>query len=404
MKDFIVNHKNFSFQVKFRGNFSGCKKPYLISRVNIDSLYAKIVISSQNNQVKHKIIKLNESPHYKYLNGDEKSYIEYLRKYGKSVGYRIEHSVNNFENLLSNKYRYLEGCYSSDYIICERVITLFGYKNVILDGFHRACILLKKGIKDIPVAFLLDKPLSKFAQLNQYLNDYCNDFLEWYTPIKIKGRVIHERTYPTFKERPEFLTNKERGKSKWDFIIKKNLPNIKEKTICDIGCNVGLFCIYLAQMGAKRVDGFDRGESTIQPTNPNLPRQNVVKQSYFVKNLFMLAGEKSLDKVNYIECDINNLDFSKLKYDLFFSSCVLYHFGEKKFEEIIRKVSKNIPEIFLQTNLGHGGNLAKLASVSYQKNLLEKYGYKVKTDIPKNYNYPVIYGSKYIRKQMIKAY
>jgi len=72
----------------------------------------------------------------------------------------------------------------------------------------------------------------------------------------------------------------------------------------------------------------------------------------------------------------------------------LYHFGEKKFEEIIKKISSSIPEIFLQTNLGHGGNLAKLASVSYQKNLLEKYGYKVKTDVPKNYNYPVLFGTK----------
>lgn len=394
MKGFETDHKHISFKVTFHGNLSLCKRPYVIKKVNLQSLYARIVVGTVSEGVKHKIIKLTDSPHYKYLKGDKTFYGEYLARYGKYVGYGIEHSIENFEKLISDKNGYLEDKYSSDYIICEKITSLFGHKSVIVDGFHRACILLHQGVTIIPVAYFLDKKPKELFQLDQYLNDYKDDFQEWYIPLEIKGRIIHERTYPNFVKRPEYYSNKERGKSKWDFIIKKHLPNLKGKIVCDIGCNNGLFSIFMAQMGAKKVNGFDRGENVVQPTNKNLPKQNIVQQAYFVKNLFALAGRKNLDRVNYYECDINKLDFSKLKYDLFFSSCVLYHFGEKKFEEIIKKISKNTPEVFLQTNLEHEGKLAKLANVSYQKKLLEKYGYKVMVYSPIDYNYPVLYGCK----------
>lgn len=401
MKSYKLNHKNFSFKVDFKHPLLAYKEKlsYLICKTNLDNLYARVVIDAVlATKVKHKIVKLRETPHFRYINNDKNSYLAYLEKYGENVGYGIEHSVENFEKLLSDKHAYLEGKFSSNYIICEKYKTSFwGYKNIIIDGVHRACLLLKQGFKEVPVAFIDVKPPKSGAQLDRYLKDYKDDFLEWYTPVEIAGKVIHERTYPDFRERVEYLTNKERGKSKWDFIIKKNLPSLKGKTVCDIGCNVGLFSIFMAQMGAKKVDGFDRDECVIQPTNKNLPMQNVVQQAYFVKNLFKLAWGGNINRVNYFKCDINTLDFSKLKYDFMFASCVLYHFGEKKFEEIIRKVSVNISEIFLQTNLGHGkGRLAKLASIAYQKNLLEKYGYQVKVDAPEGYNYPILYGRKKI--------
>ena len=391
MKNFKVDHKNINFQVNFPPHLP--KTGYLICKVSLKSLYASI-LHWKSSKIKKKLKKLDKTPHYEFIKGNKSAYESYLIKFGKKVGYGIEHSIENFNKLIMNNYLYLGRESSSEYIICQKRKKLLGSKNVIVDGVHRACLLINQGIESVPAAFIFKKSPGKFAQLDQYLKDYKDDILEWYTPIEIAGRRINERTYPDFKERPDFFNNKERGKSKWNFIIKKNLPNLKGKSVCDIGCNVGLYSIFMTQMGAKKVDGYDRGEKVIQPTNKNLPRQNVVQQAYFVKNLFKLAGYKNLDKINYFECDINKLDFSKLKYDLFFSSCVLYHFGAGKFEDIIKKISKNIPEVFLQTNLGHDGNLAKLASVSYQKKMLEKYGYKVKTCMPKGYNYPVLYGIK----------
>lgn len=395
MIGYNIDHKHFNFHLRLTRHLSKMHSPYVISKVNLNSLFALIIYQKKNSpEIEYIPTALNKTPHYKYVNGITRPYYDYLKKFGNAVGYPGEHTVVNFDKLLRSDSSYLKGKFSDRYIVCKKIQYPGGYKKIIIDGVHKAVILFNQGIKEIPVAFILKKPSSKFFQLDQYLNDYKNDFLEWYTPVEIEGRTIHERTYPNFNERPEYLNNKERGKSKWDFIISKNLPNLKGKSICDMGCNIGLYSIFMAQLGALKVDGFDRGENVIQPTNKNLPKQNIVQQAYFVKNLFKLAGRKNLNIINYLECDINKLNFSKLKYDLFFSSCVLYHFSEKRFEKIIKDVSKNIPEIFLQTNLGHGGGLSKLASVSYQKSLLEKYGYKVRVNAPKNYSYPILYGIK----------
>jgi len=396
MKGYTTDHKNFSFNLTFPKNLYGIKdKPYLICKTDLETLFARLVTGSDGKTATHSLARLRDTPHFSYINGNKEPYIDYLITYGKDVGFGAEHSVESFERLLSSSYKYLEGEYSSNYIICEHVKTETGVMNVLMDGVHRACLLLSQGVRIVPVAFVFENnPPDTLAQFDQYFNDYRDDFLEWYTPVEINGRVIYERTYPDFKERPEYLTNKERGKSKWDFIIAKNLPDLNGKTVCDMGCNVGLYSIYMAQLGAKKVDGYDRGANVIQPTNEHLPRQNVVQQAYFVKNLFMLAGEKNLDNINYIECDISILDFSNLKYDFFFSCCTLYHFGDK-FEEFIQKISVNIPEVFLQTNLGHQGpSLTALTSIEYHRDLLQKYGYQVKIDAPPGYNYPVIYGQK----------
>jgi|GEM_PF-1766192 len=398
MKGYRVNHKTFSFDLSIPKNLLGIKnEPYLICKTDLETLFARLVTGSDGRTVTHSPVRLRDTPHFSYINGNKKPYLDYLMRYGINVGFGAEHSVDSFEKLLSSGLDYLEDKYLSDYIICEQVMTQTGVMNVIMDGVHRACLLLARGVREVPVAFVFEKyPPEAFSQFDRYLDDYRDDFPEWYTPLELNGRVIHERTYPEFRERPEFLINKERGKSKWDFIIAKNLPDLKDKTVCDMGCNTGLYSIYMSRLGTKKVDGYDRTENVTQPTNENLPRQNVVQQAYFVRNLFSLAGEKNLAKITYFECDIAKLDFTVLKYDFFFSCCVLYHFGAK-FEKIIREISLNIPEVFLQTNLGHKGpGLATLVSIEYHRQLLEKYGYRVKVDAPPGYNYPVIYGHKNI--------
>lgn len=392
MKGYKLEHKDFMFRTSFSESILHYKdKPYIICKVSTNSLYARIVSGYSGARVKHRIVKIGNTPHYAFLKGNERKYRQYLEKYGRDVGYTLEHSVESFKELINSKERYLESKYKSNFIVCESVNRFFSEKIVILDGVHRASLLLYQGVSHIPVVLITEGHESQFLQ---YLTDYRDDFIEWYTPIQFNDVIIHERTYPDFEEHPEFLTNKERGKSKWDFIIEKNLPDIRGKTICDIGCNVGLYSNYLLQLGAARVDGYDRGADIVQPTNPNLPRQNVVNQAYFVKNLFKLSGLMNNEWVNFFECDIATLDFSKMKYDMLFSCCVLYHFKDK-FEEIIKTTSSHIPELFLQTNIGHRGeDLSKYVSIEYHEKLLNKYGYNVRIDAPTGYNYPIIYGKK----------
>jgi SAM-dependent methyltransferase len=396
MKGYKADHKKFCFDVKLSPSISHYRGKYsVITKVDLNSLYVRIVVGKDNFGAKFRLIHPKDTPHYQFVLGNEEPYCGYLKRHGEDVGYGREHSIEAFKSLLASEEVYLDDQYRSDYIVAEAVKGILGKKLVVLDGVHRVCQLISQGYSSVPIAILKEKPLGKLEQFDQYLKDYKYEFPEWYTPLEIKGRIIHERTYPGFKERPKFLTNRERGRSRWEFIVAKNLPELKGKTVCDLGSNIGLYSIFMAQLGAKKVDGYDRSEHVIQPTNPKLPRQNVVQQAYFVKNLFFLAGEGRFDNVNFFDCDIATMDFRQLEYDFFFSSCVLYHFGKKGFEEIICQLSKHTPEVFLQTNLGHKqGELAESASLSFQRGLLEKYGYTVRADEPPGYNYPVLYGKK----------
>jgi SAM-dependent methyltransferase len=398
MKGYKADHKRFSFDVKLSSSISHYRGKYsLITKVDLNSLYIRIVVGKDKSGVKFRLLHPKDTPHYQFVLGNEEPYCGYLKRHGEDVGYGREHSIETFKSLLASQQGYLDDQYRSNYIVAEEVKGILGKKLVVLDGTHRVCQLISQGFTVVPIAIMKPKPLGQLEQFDRYLEDYKSEFLEWYTPLEIKGRVIHERTYPSFKERPEFLTNRERGKSRWEFIIAKNLPGLRGKTVCDLGSNIGLYSLFMAQLGARKVDGYDRSEHVGQPTNPNLPRQNVVQQAYFVKNLFFLAGEGRFDNVDFFDCDITTMDFRQLRYDFFFSSCVLYHFGKKRFEEIISQLSKQTPEIFLQTNLGHKkGELAESASLSFQKGLLEKYGYTVRADGPPGYNYPVLYGKKKI--------
>lgn len=395
MRGYGLDHRRFRFDLKFPRSLSHLRhKPYLICRTALDSLYARIVVSEKNGKVRHRLTRLKDTPHFAYLGGDVDRYRKYLERFGPFVGYGVEHSIEDFERLERSPAGYLEGEHASEFIVCEKVKTLLGVRNVILDGVHRGCLLLHQGVREVPVPFLFDRLPQNTSQFTRYLEDYRDDFPEWYTPVEVGGRVIHERTYPDFRERPEFLNNRERGKSRWDYIIARNLPDVRGKSVCDIGCNVGLFSMYLRQAGAAKVVGYDRSADAVQPSNPSLSRQSVVQQAWFVRNLFVLAGNEGMDGVEFHECDFNIFDFSSLRFDLFFSCCVLYHFGPR-FEEIVRTISSRIPEVFLQTNLGHRQEgLAEYASVEYHEALLRRYGYRVRVNAPPGYAYPTVYGWK----------
>jgi hypothetical protein len=376
-----IDHSHFSFDFNYPQHLNHLIKNPKIKLINLKDLKAKLVIN--DNPIEHKNVDLNQTPHWDYLVGNKKPYLEYLKKYKENVG--LEHSPKIYEKLIKS-FKYLDKKYNKDYIICEKENNEY----VIRDGLHRATILHFKNYDMIPVVVLDDTG----DQLSYYFNDYKDTFLEWYTPLEItKSHIIHERTFPNYIERPEYLTNGERGQAKWDYIIERNIPNVKNKKICDIGCNVGLYAYNLLKLGAKSVDGYDRSETIVQPTNVNLPKQSVVQQAYYIKNLFQLRDNQQYPTLNFYELDINLADFSKFNYDILVSTCVLYHFGPK-FNNIMADISKKIPIVILQTNLGHGGDLAKYSSVEYHKKLLTDNGYTVSIDAPLNYKYPVIVGVK----------
>jgi predicted nicotinamide N-methyase len=389
----IVKFKDFSFQVRFPSHLT--PKICLIKKVPMHALRGAIY-SGNYEHPKIRLHPIDKTPHHDFVTKESKRYLEYLHRFREKVGWGIEHSPKAYRLLLDQlkNREYLSIPYNKDYIICKEVKSSFRTRYQILDGLHRAAYYASVGVDSIPIA-VYNVNLDGDRQLIQFVKDFRDDFLEWYAPVKVTDKyTIQERTYPDFHHRKHFLWNRERGLSKWNYIIRKNLPDVEGLVIYDIGAGCGLFSLELARMGAKRVIGIDRDEYIIQPSNPRLPAQDVVNQAYFVRKIFELKDGCNYSNVEFIPRDIGSLDFREIDADMIFSCCVLYHFFEKMKLFINQIAEKQIQIVFLQTNLGHKGELAKWASLKTHKSILEGAGYKVRIDAPQGYSYPIIVGYK----------
>ena len=233
-----------------------------------------------------------------------------------------------------------------------------------------------------------------------YIETHKDSFPEWYMPLQIGEHIIQARTYPHFKDRPDSLWDDTLGKNKWDLTLSKVMPDLAGKIVFDLGCNIGIFSLEMARLGALHVHGFDRGPEIVQPNNHDLVTQSVMQQAYMVRNIYQAYYGKRIDNVTFHEQDLMTLDFKagKANCDVLVAPCVLYHLGAERMEEIIKDASEHIPEIILQANNGHGGELGKLSCLANNVSLLTKYGYEVQKTVTvrSGYPHPVVYGTKEI--------
>lgn len=366
----------------------------LMKMVKITDLRATIIEDGRRV-----LKKIEDTPHYAFLNSSVEDYYAYEQSAGILAGFGNEHSVADF-HLLCKRWNGGESYgFDCNALIEVRDDPLDDYY-VILDGVHRAALFATDGFTEIPVMVKQYQPMDKLTQFDQYLSDFEGSFKEWYTPIKFDDdRIIHERTYPSWTPRVEFLTNKERGQAKWDYIIQRNMPQMKGRRILDIGCNVGLFALNMSMQGAEVV-GVDRGAGVVQPTNTNLGSESVIQQAWFVHNLFVIYKHVRYN-VSYYERDLaveglaDIMDANEI--DTVTSFCVLYHFGRERMIELLEEVS-GAQTIVLQANHGHGGPLGLMASADTHVGILRHFGYK--TDIrwgkdgDTTYKYPLIIGTK----------
>lgn len=378
---FRVNHRELGW-IPMRGQ--------LFKMVKMSDLRATIIQPSDDRA--H--MRIEATPHFSFVHGNPEPYIDYEQRAGMLAGFGLEHSHLNFMSLWKGWNSALYATFGHNSVIKVRQDKDY---YVILDGVHRAALLARDGYTEIPVLVETEDG----NQFDQYLADFENDFTEWYTPIQFdEDHIIHERTYPDWKPRPEFLYNKERGQAKWDYILRHHLPrDMSNRSVLDIGCNVGLFSLLMTEIGADVV-GVDRGAGTVQPTNTNLGSESVVEQAYFVKNLFRMWNNR-LYNIDYIERDLATEGIVDIldAYDveMVVSLCVLYHFGRERMIELIEEFSR-IPTVILQANHGHGGPLGLLASADTHVGILKKFGYSTEIawgkDNDTTYRYPLIIGRK----------
>ena len=242
-------------------------------------------------------------------------------------------------------------------------------------------------------------PVLKFDNLNspEEINNWIKTgikcFREWYQPVDFGDGIIANVTRPPLWEpTPEF--NAERGVGKWNYIVKRNLPDLNGKRILDLGCNNGVMSMQLARAGAKEVIGIDRNEFIHQKTYDELPAQDIIAQANFVKKAFELKENKKFP-IQYIACDVANLkDLNLGKFDIIMSLCVIYH-EMKGMPKVLETLASMTDHLVLQTSLTHGGELADWADLYKHVELMHKAGFsKIRIDAPIGYHLPMIIGEK----------
>lgn len=233
--------------------------------------------------------------------------------------------------------------------------------------------------------------LNSTEDINSWIRNGIKCFREWYQPVDFgDGIVAHVTRPPLWEPAPEF--DQERGVGKWNYIIKRNLPDLRGKRILDLGCNNGVISLELAKAGAREVIGIDRNEFIHQKTYDELPAQDIIAQANFVKKAFELKGRKSF-AVKYIAADVANVGELGLgKFDMVLALCVLYHEMEGM-PQVLAELAKMTDHLVLQTSLTHGGELAKWADLYNQIKLVHQAGFsRIVVDAPIGYHLPMIIG------------
>lgn len=113
---------------------------YVIKYISIESIW---VLEFINKDIMLKK-PLEESNHFKYLNGNKQPYFDMIIR-----GKFCSNYSDLFDNLINN-FTYLQNGHENDYIITYAE----GDKHIILDGCHRAALLKKQGYTIIPVVIV----------------------------------------------------------------------------------------------------------------------------------------------------------------------------------------------------------------------------------------------------------
>jgi hypothetical protein len=154
--DYILKYLGFKDGIEHLSNVpSLCiKAPYhfpkiekfTLKMVDINKIYCTIA-NSEGNSIKLSVSDIQESPHYKTLIHQDKTYEDYLNNY-QGVFLQDNYCEDKFLDL-SKTLNYLKENNCTDYIIVSK---LNNNKYMIMDGLHRAAILKYNGVDKVIVA------------------------------------------------------------------------------------------------------------------------------------------------------------------------------------------------------------------------------------------------------------
>ena len=206
----------------------------------------------------------------------------------------------------------------------------------------------------------------------------------WYQPVPLGNGIcttpvsgIHDRFSP------------ETGRTKWNYIIERNLPDVQGMRVLDIGCNAGLFSIQLARAGAREVVGVD----STQKWEPWL------EQATFVKRVLEQRCNTTYN-VTYVDAlmtEIPNLDLGE--FDLVVAFCSIYYIDDEAIRRLLGHFRQNgTSHVLLQGNTyrrDQSPTVHRRAKPRYLARALSEVGYPhIRIDEPFFYGRPVVTASE----------
>jgi len=206
------------------------------------------------------------------------------------------------------------------------------YQYIVYEGGHRLECAKIAGLDTVPAVVL--RPSLSSSTKRKWLKEQIS-LLEkewkWYQKIELEEGI----TTPGYAN----------DKKSWDQ-LRTILPNTLEKcTVADLGCNAGLYCIYLAFEGAD-VTGIDCDSRWIAQAN-------------FLKEYFIKKYTVGLS-IHYVNESIENLSTETVgKFDVIIAPSVLYHIRDSMshIAKILASLSPCVIARFQQWEDGHNGEV-----------------------------------------------
>ena len=190
----------------------------------------------------------------------------------------------------------------------------------------------------------------------------------WYTPIDFGNGC---KTHRIGMSDRDFYRDPSYGLNKWHNYIHPYLPiRLEGKTVLDVGCNCGLFCIQAVREGAAKVVGIEG-----DPGN-----NGFYDQSQLVLDTFSeVDGVDYRAKVEIVNCSVEQYSWELFgEVDLAFAFNVFYWMDEPNY--VSERISQLSDHLFI---LGQEDNARKYASMKDIAELLEGRFNIIKQFVPK---------------------
>lgn len=155
------------------------------------------------------------------------------------------------------------------------------------------------------------------------------------------------------------------GVPKFEFIVRRNLPDLGGLRVLDLGCNAGVIARHMIRLGAREVVGVD--------SKAHWPRW--LEQAHFVKRVTEQRTGKTIN-VQFVDADLALLPTLDLgHFDVVVALNSLYYLSEDAMRDVMRHVSANAGLFLVQCNTRDHGRLGRRPTPGFMRAELASSGF-----------------------------